>query len=106
MSPEVKKSTKVDITVPTAWPEHYKQDFIANRTHGVDNLRDNEKVENGKVVIKRFKSRVVSNEKCPACAQETYHLEPGINAHHCPKCGYWDEVELKAFNDKFKKVIE
>lgn len=95
------------LVIPEKWPEYYKKDFIANRTHGVDNLRDNEMVVKGKVVAKPYEPKKVTRSDCPVCkGKNTFVMEPVINANHCGQCGYWDEDKVKAYFNKVGKKKE
>lgn len=98
-----------DLTIPKDWPEHYKKDYIKNRLHGTSKeyLNDNEEIIKGKVVAKPFVLLKVEKTDCPVCnSKDSFVLEPGVKAHHCGKCGYWDEKELKAYHDKINKIGE
>lgn len=99
-----------DLTIPEKWPQSYKDDYIKNRLHGTspEYLNANEEIKNKKVVAKPHKPKTVIKADCPVCeTKDSYVIEPGMDGtHHCNKCGYWNEYELKKFHGKINKIGE
>ena len=97
--------TKLETVLKVKLPKNMKEanirDLANNKLHDTDNLFDNEKVVDGKIVTKRFKRKSVNPETCPMCSQKTLIKQPfpeGTEIHnskYCSNCGYWDIPEKK-----------